>query len=652
MKKSDLKIGLLPRLLAPQFMLTLCGLTLTLYTTVILLEQSFYPLTDKNIKLTADGLAKQLSEMFKHIDEDLQIGAEQYDTISIFEEKDPKNFTWYADAVSQQRDYYKLLAVVDTQGKIVGTSTLLQTDKNSVASLMGEIIDIRGLHETTAGQSKIFSMGGGNAKGNQKEIWSRDLGIGIPIFDELDDSLLGYFMAFVSVEKVTSILESKSFAVNSGTESVALITHAELNNILFSPQLDVLVAGQVFNSHKTSETYRHYNTSITLPWEEHRWNVVTLVRLDLLSAPIDWLVNQILWICIVIGTLSLLATALVTRKLLLPVKKLTTAIAKASTAVPYEPVDVRSNDEIGFLSRTLTKTFAEISTYEREMTSLVDERTANLQTRTVELEDALRALEATQEELLLAQKHAALTPLVNGVAHELNTPLGVALTATSKLKDVTTEFMKKLEAKEVSRKGLGSFARCAQDVSSIVLESLNQGSQLVKDFKKLASIPETNSEARFELAPVLEMLKHTSNSRYPEAKLLFEIECEKGCVINGAFPVFVEVLSELVKNSIMHAEPVAGELRISVRSYRYKDNVSIEFADNGKGFPEAQLQTCMDPFVTSKRGDGHSGLGLTVAYSYISRVFGGRMSIANRYGGLVGQGAVCTLILSLCHNLE
>lgn len=274
-----------------------------------------------------------------------------------------------------------------------------------------------------------------------------------------------------------------------------------------------------------------------------------------------------------------------------------------------------------------------------------EQRIREEQERTVsaneELQRSMDELQATQQQLVESEKMASLGGLVAGVAHEVNTPLGISVTAASFLKDQTDQLHDNYQAQKMKRSDLERYVEQARESSGIVLENLMRASALVKSFKQVAVDQADEAQRSFQ---VVEYLHDILRSLQPKLKRLphvVEIEGDEEITMVSVPGSFAQVITNLIMNAVIHGldDAVAGRIRIVVE--REGEEVVIQFEDNGRGAAESVVENIFEPFFTTKRGDGGSGLGMHLVYNLVVQQMGGEISCSSTEG----EGMAFTLRL-------
>ncbi|MCO7223364.1 YfiR/HmsC family protein [Pleionea sp. CnH1-48] len=238
------------------------------------------------------------------------------------------------------------------------------------------------------------------------------------------------------------------------------------------------------------------------------------------------------------------------------------------------------------------------------------------------LEKINTELTDTQEQLVNAEKMAALGGLVAGVAHEINTPIGVGVTSVSHLIDSVDHFKKQYDAGELKRSSLEQLLIDLQESGSIISRNLNRASQLIRSFKQV-SADQTNEEKRsFNIKQYLGEITQNLHHRLKQKNHNVTIDCSEDLNIESYPGVLAQVITNLIVNSVIHGfgEQTGGEISIKVESNG--DYIELHYRDTGKGVDESVQEKVFDPFFTTNRNQGGTGLGLNICYNIMTKMHG------------------------------
>ena len=249
-------------------------------------------------------------------------------------------------------------------------------------------------------------------------------------------------------------------------------------------------------------------------------------------------------------------------------------------------------------------------------------------------EAALRNLRETQNSLIEAEKLAALGRLVAGVAHEVNNPVGISLTVASSLERKTALFSAEVARGDLKRSSLTEFLETSRDASSQLVANLNRAAELITSFKQVAADRNYSDQRVFDLGDLTEQVVMSLRPGLRKHNLTLNVDCQPNLTMNSYPGPYGQVLTNLFLNSVAHAFPdgKAGAVDIQVRESG-KDNVEILFSDNGIGMSLDVRRRAFDPFFTTRRDQGGTGLGLHIVYSIVTNRLGGRLDLDSEPGG-------------------
>lgn len=237
------------------------------------------------------------------------------------------------------------------------------------------------------------------------------------------------------------------------------------------------------------------------------------------------------------------------------------------------------------------------------------------------------------ETLVENEKLASLGSLVAGVAHEINTPLGVTLVAASQLDEATNGISAALEGGRLQRSDLTGYLEMAREISKLLLGNTSRAAELVQSFKQVA-VDQTSDERRsFALVAYVNDVIVSLRPQIRRSQVTVSVEGPEDLIVDGHPGVFAQIVTNFITNALTHAfegKP-AGSIRLRI-ARRPRDLVLISFADDGRGISSEHVEHIFEPFFTTRRGRGGSGLGLNIVYNLVRRVLGGRVWVETAIG--------------------
>jgi PAS domain S-box-containing protein len=243
-------------------------------------------------------------------------------------------------------------------------------------------------------------------------------------------------------------------------------------------------------------------------------------------------------------------------------------------------------------------------------------------------EAALRNLQETQDFLIEAEKLAALGRLVAGVAHEINNPVGTSLTVASSLERKTTTFTAEVARGDLRRSSLNEFLEISREASSQLVANLTRAAELIQSFRQVAIDRNVSNQRGFDLGDLTEQVFLSLRPGLGKQNLALNVECQPGLMMNSYPGPYGQVLTNLLLNSVAHAFPSGkgGTVDVKVQASG-NDHVEILLSDDGCGMSLDVRRKAFDPFFTTRRDQGGTGLGLHVVYSIVTNCLGGRLRL-------------------------
>jgi|GEM_PF-2830225 len=245
-----------------------------------------------------------------------------------------------------------------------------------------------------------------------------------------------------------------------------------------------------------------------------------------------------------------------------------------------------------------------------------------------ELSRTLTELKETQKLLVESQKMAALGNLVAGVAHEVNTPVGICITATSGYLDRVKQLELLFNSGKLSKSEFKKSLDKLKISGELILKNLNRTSQLVKSFKLVSTDEVSEREREFNLKQYLHEIINSISPTIKDSRIRISIDGNDDIILLGYPGVMAQIISNLTFNSVKHAFKDCKEPKISIVVKEIPDFVFIIFSDNGSGIPEENISKIFDPFYTTNK-QGGSGLGLHITYNLINQKLGGTIECKN-----------------------
>jgi len=256
------------------------------------------------------------------------------------------------------------------------------------------------------------------------------------------------------------------------------------------------------------------------------------------------------------------------------------------------------------------------------------EATDRLTAAKYEAEEALETLQAAQNRLVEAEKLAALGELVAGVAHEINTPIGVAMSAATSLVEQTRHFVRDIEQGTIRRSSVDNFKATLTETAAMVERNILRASDLIRQFKQVAVDRTSYQRRRFDLRQVVDEVAGTLHPAFKRTNYRLEVTIPPGLTLDGFPGPLGQVVTNMVTNALTHAFEGREDGVISLTGQTLgEDAVELICRDNGIGMAPSVQRRLFEPFFTTKRGRGGSGLGMHIVYTLVTGLMGGDVSV-------------------------
>ncbi len=264
------------------------------------------------------------------------------------------------------------------------------------------------------------------------------------------------------------------------------------------------------------------------------------------------------------------------------------------------------------------------------------------------MRETLAELRSSQSKLIESEKMAALGSLVAGVAHEINTPVGIARTAASHLHEHTQGIHRQLQAGQIKKSDLTQYLDLAIESTHMMLTNTARAADLIQSFKQVA-VDQTSSQQRcFELKPYLDEILLNLRPRLKKTRHVIDIDCQSKLRLLTYPGDLSQIFTNLIINSLDHglADKHEGG-RISIAVKKLDDRrIEINYADNGVGIPAPNQAKVFEPFFTTRRSSGGSGLGLHIVYNLVTQRLYGEIQLTSEVGKFTRFTIICPCLAS------
>lgn len=332
---------------------------------------------------------------------------------------------------------------------------------------------------------------------------------------------------------------------------------------------------------------------------------------------------------------------LVDRIVAVPIKAFTDFVERTSKGdvstwvVQREPSLEARSDEIGRLYQAfndqrdrLIEHEQELLEYRTELETTVSERTEALQRSNTELSESLEKLQIAQDELLQSEKLASLGNLVSGVAHEVNTPLGVSITAASHLTSEARQTQRDLEQETLTRSDLERFFHECLETGALLSSNLDRAAQLIRSFKQVAVDQTSDEQREINLQVYVDEILASLKPKYKNTPVTVINDLDPDIVMQLTPGALAQIITNLVINSLLHGfddSTRPGQIRLHNRVH--KKTLELIYEDDGEGMGPETQKRMFDPFFTTRRASGGSGLGMNIVFNLVTGKLNGKIRL-------------------------
>lgn len=254
------------------------------------------------------------------------------------------------------------------------------------------------------------------------------------------------------------------------------------------------------------------------------------------------------------------------------------------------------------------------------------------------------------KQLVESEKMAALGNLVAGIAHEVNTPLGISITASSSLSEAISQIEKSMNEGLLSEEVFKSFLANSHKLLFLLENNLGRAATLVKNFKQTAVEHTDTSKYTFNVTETIRLLIQSLHPEIKKHNVEVHFRTEEDISINSFPSAWSQILTNLIMNSCHHAFDKTNTPEIQISLSAQDKKIHLTYKDNGCGFPEDSIDKVILPFYTTKRGQGGTGLGMSIVYNLISEQLKGTMTLKSNSPSGVHIDIICPLYDSLAQQ--
>lgn len=355
------------------------------------------------------------------------------------------------------------------------------------------------------------------------------------------------------------------------------------------------------------------------------WRLVFRIPLRSVLGDTQFLGMAILIFSLGMIIISMSLAFMISRYLSQPMTLLMNSMKQAEAGI-FLPIREERRDEFSQLYKGYNGMMIQLSRLFEDLNDSLSEiagQRSEIQAYNSTLEERV---ELRTQELLQSEKMASLGGLVAGVAHEINTPLGIGITSVSYLHENIEILKKNFESGSLSRSQLEMFMEGTGSAIEIAMANLKKAGELVSSFKRLAVDQSREEKVAFSLALNISDTLKSLKPRLTQCNQKIIFECPEELEMIGYPGIIYQILSNLVLNCLNHAwdlPEMEGEIKIVVQ--QMGSSIRLTVSDNGKGMDPTTLSKVFEPFFTTKRGNGGTGLGLHIVFNLVTQKLQGKI---------------------------
>jgi signal transduction histidine kinase len=548
----------------------------------------------------------------------------------------------YLESYYDNQTLFHHILIIDSNGKVVNTFPNEE-----------DIIGFDYSRETAVTQ--LYA--GAEDAWSKTYIYTKENIISINYATNVGDYIVLGIIHFDVIEAlIDDSIYSKDIIVGVTDQSGMYILHSDMTNV----QQRVTDANVVLNDLNYSKVNfgsdEYYGTSVKADYQD--WHIVIYEPAEKLN---NRLLEFILYITGIIVAMLIVAILVGRRVNHLIVNNLDKVVFNTQEVAeghylldevdsPFVEFNTINNNfkymagEIKSREDQILNQSFEIELMNKELENRVIERTNELYATNQELEIALTNLKTTQDQLIESEKLASLGNLVSGLAHEINTPLGIILTIITYLQETTHKVKEKYDTGHLKKADFETLINSSLESEALIYDNVSRAIELISSFK-LISAEQRNIEKRvINIKDFIENILRSLEPQMKKVNIEMRLSCPDDLVFETIPLTFYQILMNLIMNTKIHAYDESGGI-VNITVNDEKHHVAIIVEDYGEGIRQENVRKIFEPFFTTKRGSGGTGLGLNIVYNSVKQNLQGNI-ICNS-----SEGEGTSFIIELPRNL-
>ena len=346
---------------------------------------------------------------------------------------------------------------------------------------------------------------------------------------------------------------------------------------------------------------------IDLPGESDDWSVIVFQKQTDYSS----IVILTLLFVVLISLCIAITFRQINRQVLSPVIKIQKDMEKIVSGSTDVKIDIPEQNEIGALAADINKMVESLKMHQQRF----DER----------------------------EKMAALGTLVAGVAHEINTPLGIGVTTSTYMQKINHDCRKSLVEGNFTKQNLLEYMETMNESLELLQYNLERGSNIIQSFKKIAVNQVSENIEDFYIKQCVQDIVTSLVHEYKNTGHQIQIICDEELVVRSYPGVIAQILTNFILNSLTHAFKNRNDGIMTIKAFKQSDQFYLIYEDNGCGIEEEQKKLIFTPFYTTNKQQGGSGLGLSIVYNLVTQKLDGKIEVESE----TGKGIKFTITIPL-----
>jgi methyl-accepting chemotaxis protein len=362
------------------------------------------------------------------------------------------------------------------------------------------------------------------------------------------------------------------------------------------------------------------------------WSLVTLLDKNEVHKNLYNFIFYMSILTIVLSTIIIFSIVKIIQNKVAPISALKNYGSKIANGQldehpPYEYAT--RNDEMGDLARS----FVTITEVFKQKNALLEEVVTS----------QYAEIQEQYHYILEKEKMASLGTLVAGVAHEINTPLGIGVTTSSYIEEIVKLLNTHFEEKTLSKTVLTQNLVSLIEASHILSVNLMRAADLVQQFKSIATNQNIEMLSSFNLCTEISNVIASLRPTFKHKKIMIQNDCLESILMSSYPGALTQIFTNLMMNSMFHGFEDDQEGLIHITASLDGELVRIMYSDNGKGIKKDDLDRIFEPFFTTRRKKGSSGLGMYITHNLTTQTLSGTISCEST----IGNGVLFKILLPL-----